>query len=150
LGCGIKRSRGGSLGLFETVKKEPGGNLKAKTKQSGEKPVQNGTLTNIFWGLFLIWFGIVAVWLKGDFGATINHPVFAMGTGVLLLLMNLARSILRLRVSVLTMALGVLLVVANSLVLAFNQTVPFLPELLIIAGVALVIGAIRTRNYHEY
>ena len=148
--CGIKRSRRGPLGLFETVTKASGGNLKAKTKQSGEKPVQNGTLTNIFWGLFLIWFGIVAVWLKGDFGATINHPVFAMGTGVLLLLMNLARSILRLRVSVLTMALGVLLVVANSLVLAFNQTVPFLPELLIIAGVALVIGAIRTRNYHEY
>jgi peptidoglycan/LPS O-acetylase OafA/YrhL len=112
--------------------------------------VQNGTLTNIFWGLFLIWFGIVAVWLKGDFGATINHPVFAMGTGVLLLLMNLARSVMRLRVSVLTMALGVLLVVANALVLASKQTVPFLPELLIIAGIALVIGAIRTRNYHAY
>ena len=124
--------------------------LKEKSGQSGEKPVQNGTLTNIFWGLFLIWFGIVAVWLKGDFGATINHPVFAMGTGVLLLLMNLARSIMRLRVSVITMALGVLLVVANALVLASNQTVPFLPELLIIAGVALVIGAIRTRNYHAY
>ena len=112
--------------------------------------MQNGTLTNIYWGLFLIWFGIVAVWLKGDFGATINHPVFAMGTGVLLLLMNLSRSIMRLSVSVLTMALGVLLVVANALVLASNQSVPFLPELLIIAGIALVIGAVRTRNYHAY
>jgi hypothetical protein len=112
--------------------------------------VQNGTLTNIFWGLFLIWFGIVAVWLRGDFGATVNSPLFAMGTGVLLLLMNLARSIMRLRVSVLTMALGVLLVVSNALVLAFNQTVPFLPELLIIAGVALVIGALRTRNYQTF
>jgi hypothetical protein len=48
------------------------------------------------------------------------------------------------------MALGVLLVVANALVLAFGVAVPFLPELLIIAGVALVIGAIRTRNYHAY
>ena len=112
--------------------------------------MQNGTLTNIFWGLFLIWFGVVAVWLKGDFGATINHPVFAMGTGVLLLVMNLFRSILRMRVSVLTMALGVLLVVANAVVLAFGLTVPFLPELLIIAGVALVIGAFRTRNYQTF
>lgn len=124
--------------------------LKEKSGQSGEKPVQNGTLTNIFWGLFLIWFGIVAVWLKGDFGTTVNSPVFAMGTGVLLLLMNLARSMVRLRVSVLTMALGVLLVVANALVIASNQTVPFLPELLIIAGVALVIGALRTRNYQAF
>jgi len=134
----------------ETAENAAGAILKDKSRQSGEKPVQNGTLTNIFWGLFLIWFGIVAVWLKGDFGATINHPVFAMGTGVLLLLMNLARSIMRLRVSTLTMALGVLLVVANALVLALNQAVPFLPELLIIAGVALVIGAVRTRNYHAY
>jgi len=112
--------------------------------------VQNGTLTNIFWGLFLIWFGVVAVWLKGDFGATINSADFAMGTGVLLLLMNLARSVLRLRVSVLTLGLGVLLVIVNALVLVFNQPVPFLPELLIIAGVALVIGAFRTRNYQSF
>jgi peptidoglycan/LPS O-acetylase OafA/YrhL len=112
--------------------------------------VQNGTLTNIFWGLFLIWFGVVAVWLKGDFGATINSPVFAMGTGVLLLLMNLARSVLRLKLSVLTMGLGILLVAANAVVLVLNQPVPFLPELLIIAGAALVIGAFRTRNYQAY
>jgi peptidoglycan/LPS O-acetylase OafA/YrhL len=112
--------------------------------------VQNGTLTNIFWGLFLIWFGVVAAWLKGDFGAAINSPVLAMGTGVLLLVMNLFRSVLRMRVSVLTMALGALLVVANAVVLVFSQTVPFLPELLIIAGAALVIGAFRTRNYHTF
>jgi flagellar biosynthesis protein FliQ len=112
--------------------------------------VQNGTLTNIFWGLFLIWLGVVAVWLKGDFGSTVNSPVFAMGTGVLLLTMNLFRSILRLRVSVLTLGLGVLLVGANALVLVSGRTVPFLPELLIIAGVALVIGAFRTRNYQTF
>ncbi len=112
--------------------------------------MQNGTLTNIFWGLFLIWFGVVAVWLKGDFGATINSPVFAIGTGVLMLAMNLGRSILRLRLSVLTMALGLLLTVANVLVIIFNETIPFLPELRIIAGLALVIGAFRTRNFQTY
>lgn len=112
--------------------------------------MQNGTLTNIFWGLFLIWFGVVTVWLHGNFGAAVNHPVFAMGTGVLLLALNLFRSILRLRLSVLTLGLGVLLVVANSLVLFLNVSIPFLPELLIIAGVALVIGAFRTRNFQTY
>jgi len=115
-----------------------------------EVSVQNGTLTNIFWGLFLFWFGIVAAYLKGDFGATVNSPVFAIGTGVLLLGMNLARSILRLRLSILTMGLGLLLTVANVLVLALNVAIPFLPELLMIAGVALVIGAFRTRNYQTF
>ena len=112
--------------------------------------MQNGTLTNIFWGLFLIWFGVVAVWLRGDLGATINHPVFALGTGALLLLMNLVRSLLRLRLSVITMGMGVLLTATNAAVIIFIQTVPFLPELLIIAGVALVIGAFRTRNFQTY
>lgn len=112
--------------------------------------MQSGTLTNIFWGLFLIWFGVVTVWLHGDFSAAVNHPVFAIGTGALLLVLNLFRSIMRLKLSVLTLGLGALLVVANSLVLFFNEPIPFLPELLIIAGIALVIGAFRTRNFQTY
>jgi len=112
--------------------------------------VQNGTLTNIFWGLFLIWFGVVAAWLRGDFGATINSPLFAIGTGCLLLGLNLARSLMRLKLSVLTIALGALLAVANLVVLEFDLTIPFLPELLVIAGLALVIGAFRTRNFQTY
>ncbi len=112
--------------------------------------MRNGTLTNIFWGLFLIWFGVVTVWLKGDFGDAINHPVFAIGTGVLLLALNLFRSLFRLKLSVLTLALGILLTAANAIVLFFNQSIPFLPELLIIAGAALVIGAFRTRNFQTF
>ncbi len=112
--------------------------------------MRNATLTNIFWGLFLIWFGVVTVWLRGDFGDAINHPVFALGTGALLLALNLFRSVFRLKLSVLTLSLGILLTLANAIVLFFNQSIPFLPELLIIAGVALVIGAFRTRNFQTY
>ena len=112
--------------------------------------MNNGTVTNVFWGLFLIWFGVVAVWLRGDFGATVNSPLFAVGTGALLLLLNLARSVFRLRLSILTIALGIVLTAANAFVLVFGNAVPFLPELLIIVGVALVIGAFRTRNFQTY
>lgn len=112
--------------------------------------MHSGTLTNIFWGLFLIWFGVVAAWLKGDFGATINSPLFAIGTGVLLLGLNLARSMLRLKLSIMTIALGALLTATNIVVLELRWTVPFLPELLMIAGLALVIGAFRTRNFQAY
>lgn len=112
--------------------------------------MQNGTLTNAFWGLFLIWFGVVAVWLKGDLGATVNSPVFAVGTGALLLLLNLTRSAFRLRLSILTIGLGLILTVANAFVLVFGNAIPFLPELLIIVGAALVIGAFRTRNFQAY
>jgi peptidoglycan/LPS O-acetylase OafA/YrhL len=124
--------------------------LKARLGRRKGDSVRNGTLTNIFWGLFLIWFGVVAAWLKGDFGATINHPYFAIGTGILLLALNLFRSFLRLKLSVLTIALGALLTIANISVIELRLTVPFLPELLMIAGVALVIGAFRTRNYQTF
>jgi peptidoglycan/LPS O-acetylase OafA/YrhL len=119
-------------------------------ERAEEVSVQNGTLTNIFWGLFLIWFGVVAAYLRGDFGAAINYPLFAVGTGLLLLGLNLARSLMRLRISILTIGLGLLLTGVNVLVLWLNLTIPFLPELLIIAGVALVIGALRTRNFQTY
>ena len=112
--------------------------------------MQNATLTNVFWGFFLIWFGVMAAYLRGDFGATINHPVFAIGTGALLLGLNLVRSVLRLKISMLTIGLGLLLTVANVVVLALGLTIPFLPELLVIAGIALVIGAFRTRNFQTY
>jgi hypothetical protein len=112
--------------------------------------VQNTTVTNIFWGLFLIWFGVVAAYLKGDFGATINSPLFAMGTGLLLLGLNLGRSLLRIRLSILTLGLGAILTGANLVVLWLNFTIPFLPELLMIAGLALVIGAFRTRNFQTF
>ena len=114
------------------------------------RAMQNGTVTNVFWGLFLIWFGVVAVWLKGDLAGTVNSPIFAVGTGALLLLLNLTRSVFHRKLSMLTIGLGVILTVANAFVLTFGTTVPFLPELLIIVGAALVIGAFRTRNFQTY
>ncbi|MDA4126377.1 MAG: hypothetical protein OK452_04120 [Thaumarchaeota archaeon] len=112
--------------------------------------MQNATVTNIFWGLFLLWFGVVAAYMRGDFGTTINSPVFAIGTGVLLLWLNLVRSLLRLRLSIMTIGLGALVTGANIIVLWLNFTIPFLPELLMIAGLALVIGAFRTRNFQTF
>ena len=119
--------------------------------------LHNETLTNIFWGIFLIWFGVTAAWLRGDLLSTLNHPIFALGTGILLLLMNLARSILRLKLSIITIGLGVLLTAFYVMVgllsvigLSLQSWVPFLPILLVIAGAALVIGAIRTRKFQTY
>jgi hypothetical protein len=109
--------------------------------------VNNETLTNVFWGFFLIWFGVVTTLTAGDFVKAVNHPIFALGTGILLLLLNLVRSTLRLRLSVLTIGLGALLTVIYTPVAFFGVWVPFLPALLIIAGVALVIGAMRSRRY---
>jgi hypothetical protein len=116
--------------------------------------LHNETLTNIFWGIFLIWFGVVAAWMRGDVLTTVNSPVFALGTGMLMLLMNLVRSLQRLRLSIITIGLGFILTLFYLAVgllsyAGFNLSgwVPFLPILLVISGIALIIGAIRTREF---
>jgi len=106
------------------------------------------SVTNIFWGLFLVWFGAVAAVMSGNFGSTFNSPIFALGTGVLLLALNFARSILHTRVSPLTMGLGAVLIVIYAPLVLLGINIPFLPSLLIILGVALIIGALRTRRYY--
>jgi hypothetical protein len=109
--------------------------------------VQNETLTNVFWGIFLIWFGTLWAHQGGDPFGVVDAPIFALGTGLLLLLLNLVRSTMRLKLSVLTVGLGVLLTVVYTPIVFFRFNVPFLPALLIIVGLALIIGAFRSNKY---
>jgi hypothetical protein len=113
--------------------------------------VHNETLTNIFWGITLIWLGTVWGFFFGGSLLRLTEAAgdarFALGIGLLLLLLNLIRSLTRLKLSVLTIGLGALLTVIYAPVVLFGYHLPFLPALIIIAGVALVIGAFRTRNF---
>lgn len=112
--------------------------------------MRNETLTNMFWGVFIIWFAVVTAFLNGNPLASVNHPIFALGTGIILILLNLTRSLLRLKLSVLTIGLGVLVTIVYAPVVFLKLQLPFLPALLVIAGIALIIGAIRTRNYQSF
>ena len=108
------------------------------------------SLTNAFWGAFIVWFGLVAFRTGGNPVLALDLPVFALGTGALLLLLNLTRSLLRLKLSVLTMGLGALIAVTYLPVVLYDFWLPFLPALIVIAGVALIIGSLRTRNFQTY
>jgi hypothetical protein len=116
--------------------------------------LNNETLTNVFWGLFFIWFGTVALINNGDFASLLNgsrgSTVFGLGVGLLLLALNLVRSAWRLRVGSLTLGLGAILVIFYAPQVFFNLSIPLLPTLLVILGVALVIGALRSRGFQAY
>ena len=109
--------------------------------------MQNETLTNAFWGLFLIWFGVLWARMGGSPLGVVDAPVFALGTGLLMVILNLVRTTIRLKLSVLTVGLGALLTVVYTPIVFFGMNVPFLPALLIILGLALVIGAFRSNRY---
>ena len=116
--------------------------------------MNNETLTNIFWGLFFIWFGAVALLNNGDFASLLNgsrgSTVFGLGVGLMLLAMNLIRSAWRMSVGSLTLGLGAILVIFYFPQVFFGLSIPLLPTLLIILGVALVIGALRSRGFQAY
>ena len=109
--------------------------------------MQNETLTNAFWGFFLIWFGVLWAYFGGSPFTVVDAPMFALGTGLLMLLLNLVRTTMRLKLSVLTTGLGALLAVIYTPIVFFGFNVPFLPALLIIAGLVLVVGAFRSNRY---
>ena len=111
------------------------------------------TLTNVFWGLFLIWFGCVAALNGGDFytllnGSTRASALLGLGTGLMLVGMNLLRSAWRLKVGPLTLGLGAILTIFYAPQMFFGIAAPLLPTLLVILGAALLIGALRSRNIH--
>ncbi|MDA4124103.1 MAG: hypothetical protein OK438_01440 [Thaumarchaeota archaeon] len=116
--------------------------------------VHNETLNNIFWGIVLIWLGTVwGVYFGGNIlriTEAISDARFALGVGLLLLLLNLIRTLSRLKLSPLTIGLGALLTVIYAPIVFFGYQVPFLPVLLVIAGIALVIGAFRIRSFQNY
>jgi len=113
--------------------------------------LNNETLTNVFWGLFLVWFGLVAILNNGDFASLLNgykgSAVLGLGTGLLMLAMNIVRSSWRMKIGSLTLGLGIILTVFYAPQVFFGLSVPLLPTLLVILGLALVFGAMRSRNF---
>jgi uncharacterized membrane protein len=91
---------------------------------------------------------------NGDFYSLLNgsknSAFFGLGTGLLFITMNLARTAWRLKVGSLTLGLGVILVVFYAPQAFLRINAPLLPTLLVILGVVLVIGALRSRNLRAY
>ena len=116
--------------------------------------MNSGTLTNIFWGLFLIWFGFVGILVNGDFYHLLNgsrdSSLFGLGIGLLLIAMNVIRSSMRMKIGSLTLGLGMILAIVYAPQIFLGISVPLLPTLLVILGVALVIGAFRSRNLQPF
>ena len=93
------------------------------------------------WGLFLIWLGIVLL-------AKAQTSVALLGIGIIMLGVQLARVVLRLRLEVFWFVAGLLFIVGALWQLA-NARIPLVPILLIAAGVALVLTRFLPRQKKE-
>jgi|GEM_PF-676899 len=115
-------------------KKEIGQGEKAvkSDRPTAEREIQLIRKLDAFgWGLFLIWLGIVLL-------AKAQTSVALLGIGIIMLGVQLARVVLKLRLEVFWFVAGLLFIVGALWQLG-NARIPLVPILLIAAGVALVL-----------
>lgn len=93
------------------------------------------------WGLFLIWLGIVLL-------AKAQTSVALLGIGIIMIGVQLARVVLKLRMEGFWFVAGLLFIVGALWQLA-NARIPLVPILLIAAGVALMLTRFFPRHKKE-
>lgn len=98
--------------------------------------------------LIAVWLGVVTVLRGGgDFAAAIESPLFALGTGALLLMLCVLKLSLRRKPSPIAAGLGSVVTAIYVPAYALNLPLPFVPVLLFIFGAAIVVGAVRAGKY---
>ncbi len=104
-----------------------------------QSPTLRRNLDTIAWGAVFVWWGIIELF------ASLPEGVGAIGIGLILIGLNLARSMNSIPVSGFTTVLGVLALVWGGLelagtVLSLPFALPIFPILLVVLGLSLVIG----------
>ena len=95
-------------------------------------------LDAVGWGLFLIWLGVVLL-------AKAQTSVALLGIGIIMLGVQLARVVMKLKVEGFWFVVGLLFVVGSLWQLA-DTRIPLVPILLIAAGLALVLTRFLPRQ----
>jgi hypothetical protein len=116
----------------EVPKKQKEGPVKPEGWELARK------LDAVGWGLFLIWLGVVLL-------AKAQTSVALLGIGIIMLGVQLARVVLKLKVEGFWFVVGLLFVVGGLWQLA-DTRIPLVPILLIAAGLALVLTRFLPRQ----
>lgn len=108
----------------------------------------NRRYETIAWGAFFMWWGLIS-WLH-----ILPEGVGAIGIGVILLSLNLARYMSHIPTSGFTIFLGLLALTLGGcdlarMVLHLEIAVPFFPLLLIVIGVVWLARALVSTNRNE-
>ncbi|MBN2086749.1 hypothetical protein JW758_00205 [Candidatus Peregrinibacteria bacterium] len=106
-------------------------NLSNKIK----KFMLNARLESIAWALFLIMIGFFWLYPEGTF----PKDAWLLGTGVILLGLNIVRSSLDIHISSFTVILGIIALIAG-LDDFIGFEIPIVPILIIIFGISILIG----------
>ncbi len=101
------------------------------------------TLTSVAWGIFVILIG--GLWIAAEMTKIDVTAYFALGVGLILIGLNLARRSIGARMSKFSLGLGIIgLIVGLSGVGGFK--LPLIPTIIIVIGLFIVAEAVARRE----
>jgi hypothetical protein len=101
------------------------------------------TLTTLAWGLFFILVG--GAWIYGEAYRIDTGTVIAIGVGLILVGLNLARSRIGIRMSNFSLGIGILALLIG-LARYYGLSVDILPLIIILIGLFIVAEAIARKR----
>ena len=105
--------------------------------------MSEGTLTSVAWGLFIVLIG--GLWIVADITKLNVGSYFALGLGLILIGLNLARPSFGVKMSKFSLGLGIV-----ALLVGFSGvgglTLPLIPTIIVVIGLFIVAEAVAKKR----
>ncbi|MEM1588896.1 MAG: hypothetical protein QXZ68_07210 [Candidatus Bathyarchaeia archaeon] len=99
---------------------------------------RNVALTSIAWGVFFIWIGLS--WIASEYYKVSMGPYVALGAGIILIGLNLARTLFKLKPSKFSLFIGILALAFGGASIAGFE-LPLWQTILILIGLFIIAEA---------
>ncbi len=105
--------------------------------------MKESTLTSVTWGIFILFIG--CLWIVAESTRLDMGSYFALGVGLILIGLNLARRNIGTKISKFSLGLGVLALLIGLSTLG-GLKLPLVPTIIVIIGIFIVAEAIAKRE----
>ncbi|MGB9960131.1 MAG: hypothetical protein ACPLKQ_06400 [Candidatus Bathyarchaeales archaeon] len=102
---------------------------------------KNVALTSLAWGLFFVWMGIC--WVAGEYFGISTASYVALGAGLILIGLNMARTSLGMKLSKFSLFIGIVAIAFSGTAL-MGYTLPFWQTIIILIGLFIIAEAISS------
>jgi len=105
--------------------------------------LKEGTLTSLVWGLFIILIG--SLWIVAELTRLDMGSYFALGVGLILIGLNLARRSIGTKISKFSLGLGIVALLVG-LSAVGGLKLPLVPTIVVVIGIFIVAEAIAKKE----
>lgn len=102
---------------------------------------KNVALTSLAWGLFFVWIG--ASWIASEYYSISMAPYVALGAGLILIGLNIARTSLGMKLSKFSLFIGIVALAFSGTAL-MGYPLPFWQTIIVLIGLFIIAEAVSS------